>query len=555
MIVPAQYSDDLSELDEQREIEAAKQEIRQLLGKGKYREVIIKCDVLEKMDPGNSSAIIWKKYAEEQTFVPATPIPIYKTPDVDDKDIVTPSPTATPRPTSTPVPPPDGGWDDPTGGTTDNIDLKLIMGLVVGVLFCAAIAIVAWLRVRATRAKLAQAISRAQKANDDPTFSDMPTAVSLNDEVTQVQGTYEKPWPKPDDDSVVQYGSVGKGTPSLQDADTMDMMAGGGDMKFGGDVPEDQVTAVGGSYDDQTRQGDAGYNEYDPNTGLGLYDENTGGDVPALRFASANAPLSEHTDVGEMPPPPGTGEDQHDSQTLDLSEDERTRQEMNKKLADSREKDKKKVVDADPDSVSFNSLMFANRGETPKPSGSVRGQEVDADPDSISFNSLMFSGQNDTQPIGPAGTGGGVEAEDPNAMSFNSLMFAGGDETRESNAPPADTGVPSAPPPEEPEDPNAMSFNSLMFASGGNDTIASGASSPNKDAAGGDSGEATLMLSGSNENNDDDQGGFDDLVTLEGGIGDGQDDDALNLGDTIQLSGGMDETVQLFDNDANDKKS
>lgn len=407
--------------DLERRIEAAKEEIRTLMSKGRYEEVIQRADALLLIDRTNASAIVWKDQAQRLLAAPVEQHSILG----DDAPKIAEAPTPTPRPierpTYTPVPLSDR---EKSSGGGLGLPVGLLIGLAVGALLFVALAVVAVMRVGSSRKRRREMEAEGVAAGAfvsalAPSGNDPET---MHDAVTHVSGHARAP--QADEDSVMQYGSVGRRDPeTLSDQDTL----------------SDAVTR--------------------PGVPTPMPEEEE--EMPALNFpppppAPAPKPAAAPPAVVQRPAPvaatpPPVSKPVKAAPAPDPASDPIA--------LDFRMPPPETGADA-PEEMTFGSLMFAGAEETKAPAAAAKQD------DALSFNSLMFGGDGETKP--PA-----ADAEDPNAMSFTSLMFKGADETQMPGAPPArkDDG----------EDPNAMSYASMMF--GGDETVAPGTKPPQKKPA------------------------------------------------------------------------
>ncbi len=428
-LAPVHSQDSSFDLD--RRIEAAQEELRSLMSKRRYEEVIQQADALLEIDPGNASAVVWK--AQARKLLAAPPAPEKSTispsglPIVGEGTVPTPVPREAPKYEPIPLAPQTA---TSSGG---GIPLYILVGVIVFVAIVLIGVIVAIMKARASREHVREELEEAVRehtAHGEP-------RQDVHDAVTQVSGVAGAPTPPLDDDSVLQYGSVGKRDPeTLSDRETL----------------EERGTA-----EQKTEQLGA-VNERDTVT-----EED---DEPSLSF----------TPLPTAPPSSGgNSDDGEDTIALDFGQADISAPEV--RAPEVKAPD---VSGSDPTAdLTFGGLMFASEDETKKPA------EGEKTKDAVSFDSLLFDQEQETAP--PEKTPG----DDPDAMSFNSLMFEGAEETRmPGQAPPADT---RQAPPEE-DDPNAMSFNSVMFE--GDETVAPGQAKAGSSNAERDPLGETLPLTG-----------------------------------------------------------
>jgi len=379
----------------ERRIEAAKEEIRTLMSKERYQEVIQRADALLLIDPHNASATVWKDQAQ---LLLAAPQESRNSILGSEGPKIGAGPTPTPRPVVQPVYTPVPMTErTASSGSGLGLPIGLLIGLAVGALAFVGLAVFAVARVGASR-KRNREVSAAMAATavaDSPTSA--PQADGMHDAVTHVSAGHRPPV-LADDDSVVQYGSVGRRDPeTLSDQETM----------------SDPVT-----------RGATPMPEEEEEEGPALtFQPSPLPPPPAPKKPAAAAPPPPPAKPAAPPPAPdpvtgisldfGVGPDQPTE-----APEEMTFGSLMFKGADET-KAPPASAKKDDDAMSFNSLMFAGESQTKQPD--------EEDPAAMSFDSLMFKGADETRMPGAAPSKP-EEAEDPNAMSYTSMMF-GGDET------------------------------------------------------------------------------------------------------------------------------
>ncbi len=397
--------------EQDRRIEAAQEELRSLMSKRRYEEVLQRADALLALDPTNPSAVVWKEEAQRRLAAPPTPERSTFTesglPRLGEGVTATPTPRAAPSYTPEPLAP----REAKSAGA--GVSPLILIGAGVLVLLILVIVIFVILRARASRAEVRQALEEAvrERTGHGEASADVHDAVTQHSAIGGKSSAV--PTPVADDDSVVQYGSVGQSDPeTLSDRDTIPQQA------------------------EEVAQQPTARLEPPPTQKPEVETQQEEDDLP----------MSLETPAIPPEPPSSSGGGNEDTIALDFGG------------PSSAPSSEEQGSAGGTEDLTFGGLMFASEDETKKPSEQSQAQ------DGMSFNSLMFDNEQETRkpPESPE--------DDPNAMSFNSLMFEGADETRmPGSEAPAETG--SAP--AESDDPNAMSFNSLMFE--GDETVAPGA--------------------------------------------------------------------------------
>ncbi|MBI5154457.1 hypothetical protein HZA57_04395 [Candidatus Poribacteria bacterium] len=508
----------------EREIESTKEKIRQLYAEGQFEEVVKSADHLLTLEPDNKTAILWKDLAERKLLsrpsddaswrglgasIRASEIPRAK--DDVPYEYESPITVPTPMPAATPAAP-GGGSGTPsspltrlsTGGLLPRWALLAIAGVAGAAVL---VALVAWVRLRASRRKLDEALSSARSKRDTSrdrtkSLADMQTAVqegetrevtgvepltdaltadeqTMSDEVTDVIKGLNI---GPDEESVFEYGGVG-----MPDMDTRG--------------PEPVVPSLGSfapSEKEETSpaKADSQYSDVEEVEG------DTFREVGSTEIQLPGLGKAEPPKVDSLGSAPLESRGPAAAQTGGTT-----------------------------GGASFNSVMFAE-DETLKP----REEPIPAESGSetkggASFDSLMFDQEAETRMPGAEPTAKAPDqtsAEDPNALSYNSLMFNAADETK--------MGSTSAPKksPKDNDDMTNTSFSNeyqnLMFGQGSEET--KGVGTPEK---------APDFLEGS--------------ISLDGGLdlaaGEGIGDQTLPLAPAPSAADEQEVTIKLEPGEAN----
>lgn len=423
----------------ERRIQAQIEQLRQLHSEGRYDEVVRQATALLELDPDNRAARVWLDRANERIRLqtaPPEPDRLVRTEPLVEPKVVEDPPVA---PQQATVPPLDYepvplSPRQKTSALTDNFSSLVLIALAAVAVLFVAIAIIAWLRVRASQRQLTKAIAQAEEKKAQQQHRGYPPAggLDVHDAVTQVQpmnGDLPQTQPLDDDDSVMQFGEVG-----VSDETGDDYM--NSYQQSPAPAPEEIADT-----------------EPAPRPQSSIHEEETLLDAPKpapVDFSEQSTSLDFSSDLFALPPTKRSEEQETQDESEELNFGSMLLNQEAETIVPSgpppqeapRQAENRKPED---DALSFNSLMFEGAAETKAPGDERKSEDTHAqaeDPDALTFNSLMFSGADETRLPGQEGTQGAAPQpeEEAGEMTFNSMMFGSGDETV---APP---GVFSAPP-------------------------------------------------------------------------------------------------------------